>query len=110
MGESQPVLSNMEVVAESWVKGNDLLLGLISKLEILEGLARGDSIPQGKTGDVERDVVKNVGLKTGSIYENNARFNIEDQNRLKAEGDDERGNTRGLIGLMLMFLIQLKLW
>ena len=33
MGESQPVLSNMEVVAESWVKGNDLLLGLISKLK-----------------------------------------------------------------------------
>ena len=44
---------------------------------ILEGLARGNSTPQGKTGDVEMDVVK-------------------DQNRLKAEGNDGVWDTTGL--------------
>ena len=43
----------------------------------MEGLARGNSIPQGKTGDVEMDVVK-------------------DQNMLKAEGNDGVWDTTGL--------------
>ena len=78
-----------------------LVYGFATEL-ILEGLARGDFSPQGKTGDVEMDGVKDVELssvKTGSIGENSARFNIADQDRLKAKGDYERWDTRGLIVL-----------
>ena len=53
-----------------------LIYGFAAGL-ILEGLARGNSIPQGKTGDVEMDVVK-------------------DQNRLKAKGNDGMWDITGL--------------
>ena len=74
----------------------------------MEGFARCDFSPQGKTGDVEMEVVKDVELsseKTGSIGENSARFNTEDQDRLKAKGDYERWDTRGLIVYSNLMLI-----
>ena len=54
----------------------------------MESHARYDSIPLGINGDVEKDVVKSVELKTW--------FSIENQNRLKAEGNNGTWDTTGL--------------
>ena len=72
-----------------------------------EGLARCDSSPQGKTGDVVKEIcdekqvccvydVETSFEKTGSMKENSARFHIRDQGRLEGKGDCEKWDIRRL--------------
>ena len=70
------------------------MYGFTAELALM-GLVRWDSTPKGNTGSVERDVVKDVELKTGSVDENNARFANEDQKRLMAEGNGGMWDTTG---------------
>ena len=71
-----------------------LAYGFTAEMALM-GLVRWDSTSEGNTGSVERDVVKDVKLKTGSVGE--VRFANEDQRRLMAEGNDGRWNTTGHI-------------
>ena len=82
-----------------------LVYNCVTELVMREGLARCDSSPQGKTGDVAMDVVKETCHekqvccvydvetsfeKTGSMKENSARFHIRDQGRLEGKVDYEK--------------------
>ena len=83
-----------------------LVYNCVTELVMREGLARCDSSPQGKTGDVAMDVVRETFCnekqvccvydvetsfeKTGSMKENSARFHIRDQGRLEGKVDYEK--------------------
>ena len=80
----------------------------VTKLVMREGLARCDSSPQGKTGDVVKEIcdekqvycvydVETGFEKTGSMKENSARFHIRDQGRrLEGKVDCEKWDIRRL--------------
>ena len=70
-----------------------------------EAFNRCDFSPQGKTGDLAMDLVRQVCCvydvkasfkKMGSVKESKAWLHIRDQGRLEGKGDCERCDTRGL--------------